>query len=490
MNKNVDIKFRLKFRKKFNPDTGTMDNITKNVLITMRILYKTMRMELSTGYHIDALRWDERTQLAIGPNRDGMSADEINLGILQLSRNVREATAIYDDQEIIPSADEFKNCLERIKEGTLDVQKLSPKNMNSSFPPITSKDDAELTAKVSPKRLKQLPKGALNKHLQIKKSDKLSKKLGFWAITHEFERQCGRQNNWSESTYEKFHAMRNHMKGLREYKRKMGLKTFDIDFDFFDEEGLMSYVEYLREVKGMMNSSIEKQLSFLRWFLRWTLNKRFHDNNTFETFRPKLKKTQKKVVYLTHDELKKLQNYKIPETKLYLYRVRDVFIFCCFTGLRHSDVYNLKRCDIKNDYIEVTTVKTSDSLKIELNDTSRRILEKYKHYVFPDDKALPVITNQKMNQYLHELCKLAGIDDQVRQTYYKGNERIDVVKPKYELIGTHTGRRTFICNAIGMGIIPQVVMKWTGHSDYKAMKPYIDIADEIKAESMRKFNSL
>ena len=176
MKKNVDIKFRLKFRKKFNPDTGTMDNITKNVLITMRILYKKMRMELSTGYHIDALRWDERAQLAIGPNRDGMSADEINLGILQLSRNVREAAAIYDDQEIIPSADEFKKCLERIKEGTLDVQKLSPKNKNSLFPPTTSIDDAEPTAKVSPKRLKQLPKGALNKHSQIKKSDKSSKK--------------------------------------------------------------------------------------------------------------------------------------------------------------------------------------------------------------------------------------------------------------------------------------------------------------------------
>lgn len=178
MKKNVDIKFRLKFRKKFNPDTGTMDSITKNVLITMRVLYKSMRMEFSTGYHIDALRWDERTQFAIGPNSDGMSADEINLGILQLSRNVREAAAIYDDQEIIPSADEFKKCLERIKEGTLGVQKFSPQSKNSSFPPTTSKDDAEPTAKVSPKRLKQLPKGALNKHLQIKKSDK-SKKLGF-----------------------------------------------------------------------------------------------------------------------------------------------------------------------------------------------------------------------------------------------------------------------------------------------------------------------
>ncbi len=93
-----------------------------------------------------------------------------------------------------------------------------------------------------------------------------------------------------------------------------------------------------------------------------------------------------------------------------------------------------------------------------------------------------------MNNYLHELFKMAGFDEQIRLTYYKGNERIDVIKPKYELIGTHKGRRTFICNALGMGIPPQVVMKWTGHSDYKSMKPYIDVADEIKAEAMKKFN--
>ena len=72
----------------------------------------------------------------------------------------------------------------------------------------------------------------------------------------------------------------------------------------------------------------------------------------------------------------------------------------------------------------------------------------------------------------------------------KGNERIDDVTPKYALLGTHAGRRTFICNALALGIPPQVVMKWTGHSDYKAMKPYIDIADDIKANAMSKFNQL
>ena len=102
----------------------------------------------------------------------------------------------------------------------------------------------------------------------------------------------------------------------------------------------------------------------------------------------------------------------------------------------------------------------------------------------------PIITNQKFNTYLKELAQIAEIDEPVRETYYKGNERIDIVTPKYALLGSHTGRRTFICNALALGIPPQVVMKWTGHSDYKAMKPYIDIADDIKAAAMTRFDNL
>ena len=109
---------------------------------------------------------------------------------------------------------------------------------------------------------------------------------------------------------------------------------------------------------------------------------------------------------------------------------------------------------------------------------------------FEENKVLPIITNQKMNDYLKELAELAGIDGPVRQTCCRGNERIDEVTPKYALLGTHAGRRTFICNALALGIPPQVVMKWTGHSDYRAMKPYIDIADNIKANAMSKFNLL
>lgn len=108
---------------------------------------------------------------------------------------------------------------------------------------------------------------------------------------------------------------------------------------------------------------------------------------------------------------------------------------------------------------------------------------------FKDYKALPVISNQKMNKYIKELAKLANIETPVRITQYKGHERIDAIYPKYELLSTHTGRKTFICKALSLGISPNVVMKWTGHSDYKAMKPYIDIADSIKMNSMALFDS-
>lgn len=302
----------------------------------------------------------------------------------------------------------------------------------------------------------------------------------FMQAFDEFVSERGVQNSWTHSTYEKFAAVKNH---LLEFNPS-------VSFELFDEVGLNKYVLFLRDKRKMRNSTIENQLSFLKWFLRWSFDKGYTTLTAYETFKPKLKSTQKKVIFLTWDELTRLRECEIPESKQYLERVRDVFLFCCFTGLRYSDVFNLRRSDIKEDHIEITTVKTADSLIIELNKHSRSILEKYENVVFEKDKALPVISNQRMNDYLKELAELAGIDEPIRETYYIGNKRIDEVTPKYALLSTHAGRRTFICNALSLGIPANVVMKWTGHSDYKAMKPYIDIADDIKANAMNKFDQL
>lgn len=315
----------------------------------------------------------------------------------------------------------------------------------------------------------------------------------FFDCMDEFTQEMGKENGWTIAVHEKFAALKTHLKAFKA----------DLTFEYLNKDGLNNFVEYLHTVPvggklykdrdtrvfGMRNSTIKKQLSFLKWFLRWSVRSGYNKETAFETFSPKLKNTtEKKIVFLDWDELMTVYKFSIPDHKKYLDRVRDVFCFCCFTSLRYSDVANLRRSDVFPDHISITTVKTADSLTIDLNDYSRAILDKYKDETFPYGKALPVISNQRMNEYLKELGQLCGIDAPVTITYFKGNQRYDEVYPKYALIGTHTGRRTFISNALMMGIPPQVVMKWTGHSDYKAMKPYIDIADKAKAEAMTLFN--
>ena len=428
MNIKRNIIFTLESRKK----DGVL--IVENVPIRMRVNFASKRIEFTTGYRIDAEKWDSDKQRVRNgcTNKLKQSASEINASLLGYYTEVQEIFKKFEVEEIMPTPEQIKEAF------------------NAQHKPIEEV-----------KQRKSTPNA-------------------FYKAFDEFVRDCGRQNDWTDSTYEKFAAVKNHLMNFRD----------GLTFDFFDEKGLNDYVTYLRDVKEMRNSTIGKQLSFLKWFLRWAFKKGLHQNNAYDSYKPKLKSTQKKIIFLTWEELNKLREFEIPAAKQALDRVRDVFLFQCFTGLRYSDVFNLRKSDIKGDHIEVTTVKTSDSLIIELNNHSKAILDKYKDVAFEDDKVLPVITNQKMNDYLKELAELAGIDEPVRQTYYRGNERIDEVTPKYALLGTHAGRRTFICNALALGIPPQVVMKWTGHSDYKAMKPYIDIADDIKANAMSKFNQL
>ena len=238
--------------------------------------------------------------------------------------------------------------------------------------------------------------------------DQPEEKATFIDIFNQFTNEMGIQNAWTVSTYKKFNTVKNH------------LLTFDpdMDFDKLDENGLTNYMIYLRDDLKLRNSTIKKQLEFLKWFLRWSTAKGYMTNHDFLTFSPKLKDTGKRVVFLEWDELMKIYNFVFPDNKKYLERVRDVFCFCCFTSLRYSDVANLRWHNVYEGYIEITTVKTADSLKIELNDYSSAILHKYEDAVLPDDRVLPVISNQRMNLYLKEMAYVCGIDTPVSNTYY------------------------------------------------------------------------
>lgn len=402
----------------------------KDGKIRLRIRYKSGVINFNVGYRAEFSKWNKEAQRCKAGTTHGkkkVSATEINKEIQRLEDLAINVFKSFEVVEHLPTIQEYRNAFnkENGKENGMEI-----------------------------------------------------KKIDLFHVYDEFTKEIGYKNNWTVTTFKKFSSVKKHLKDFND----------KLSFDNLDEAGLNDYLAFLRDTEKMRNSTIENQIDFVKMFLRWANLKGIHNNTDFTVFNPKMKSTPKKVIFLTWDELMNLRAYKVPETKQYIDRVKDVFLFSCFTSLRYSDVYNLKRADIKNGFIEVVTVKTADALTIDLNDYAKEILEKYDDFHFENDKALPVISNQKMNTYLKELCELAGINEPIRITYYKGNERIDEVHPKYALMGTHAGRRTFICNSLAMGIPAQTVMRWTGHSDYKAMKPYIDIADSEKSKAMEKWN--
>jgi integrase len=137
----------------------------------------------------------------------------------------------------------------------------------------------------------------------------------------------------------------------------------------------------------------------------------------------------------------------------------------------------LTRENIKGDIISIFVQKTGKYLKVPLNDYSLELLQKY-------DFKLPVITNQKTNEHLKTICKLAGINTMVMTTKFKGVEVIREIKPKYELIVTHTGRRTFITLSLERGMAPELIMEITGQKTYREFRKYLKLTEKVVTTAM------
>ena len=280
------------------------------------------------------------------------------------------------------------------------------------------------------------------------------------------------------------------------------VKQFDpkAKINHIDREWLFRFVNYQKhhrlsgqaidasgKSKGYANNVIAKNCRIFKWFLKWAVNKKIVDRALVDDFRPTLKTIKKPVIFLTWEELMKFWNIDLSAMQdIRLDEARDIFCFQCFTSLRYSDAHNLRKVQVTDDAITITAQKTATPLEIELNKYSRAILEKYAGT--QSEYALPRMTVSNLNQFLKKLGKRLEIDTPVSVSQFYGSARQDEIRPKYELLSSHAGRRTFICNALAMGISPSVVMKWTGHSEYSAMKPYIDIADDIKKKSMKLFD--
>jgi|YelNatPaOPRAMG01_1025707.scaffolds.fasta_scaffold18948_8 integrase len=285
------------------------------------------------------------------------------------------------------------------------------------------------------------------------------KKAGLFDIYNEFLKI--KRQEVSKQAIFKFKRV----KALLEEYQKVNRES--LDFDKITPLFFSKFYSFLIENKNMLNNTANKNIQFLKTFLIWANNNGYTDNSSYKVF--KAKSEVNEVIYLTEPELMKLYNLQLKDERLQ--RVRDIFVFQCFTGVRYSDIQNISREDIKGSTWNVRTQKTHQIIEIPLNSYALSILAKYSEYPQP----LPVISNQKMNDYLKELCELAGIDDVVKTVKYKGSDRIEKTYKKFEVVGTHTARRTFVSLSLQKGMKPENIMAITGHTTYRMMQKYLKI---------------
>lgn len=280
------------------------------------------------------------------------------------------------------------------------------------------------------------------------------------------------KNSRAASTIRKYKTTINQMKRFCDDKRiNLTFDSFDLTFDERFKDFLISDLK-------LTNNTVAKHYKTLKVFLNWSTEKGYNTNTEFNKL--KAREIDGEIYFLDWDELMKLFYLEIESDKLK--RVRDLFCFGCFTGLRFSDIINLKQENINNDTIVVNTLKTGTKAIIPLNKYSRIIYDRYKS----SDKysLFQSISNQKMNDYLKELGKLAEINTPVQIIRYCGAERIERLVPKYEVMTSHIARKTFITNAMIKGMTTEVIMDITTHSSYKAFKRYFKIVDEQKRSQM------
>jgi site-specific recombinase XerD len=249
----------------------------------------------------------------------------------------------------------------------------------------------------------------------------------------------------------------------------------------FDRERCNHFLKFLHSL-GLQNNTIGNIIKTFKTVMHWALENGYLTDPAFKKLvRPS---APTDIIYLNSKELEILMQLDL-NSKPSLDRVRDLFIFECCTGLRYSDLQNLKSEDIKENHIEITAIKTMDKLRIPLNPIAISVLKKY-------GGGLPrVVANQKMNEMLKEIGKLAELTEPVKIVRFYGSKRMEEVLEKYQLISSHTARRTFVTQSLERGMRPEVIMKLTGHSDIKTMMKYVKITEKkVEEEFLNAWNTI
>ncbi|SNZ00145.1 site-specific integrase [Flagellimonas pacifica] len=269
--------------------------------------------------------------------------------------------------------------------------------------------------------------------------------------------------DFAEGTAERYRTAKSH---LAEYLRKE-LRKKDIPVKLVDHAFISGFEYYLKTKRKCSHNTAIKYVVNFKKIIRIAYANGWIPKDPFANWKVRLKNVERE--FLTSEELQQLMNKPFMAERLE--HVRDVFVFCCFTGLAYADVKKLTHDDFVTGidgelWINTKRTKTKTKSNIPVLPTAMMILEKYEDSPFlMNGRVLPVLTNQKMNAYLKEIADLSGIKKHLT---------------------THLARHTFATTVtLSNGVSIESVSKMLGHKSLRTTQHYAKILNRKVSEDMQ-----
>ncbi|APS40493.1 site-specific integrase [Salegentibacter sp. T436] len=294
----------------------------------------------------------------------------------------------------------------------------------------------------------------------------------FFDAFEVFMDQKKKNQEWKKSTEKRYNNIQNLLKS---FQSETGYK---LNFNAINSKFHSEFTYYCMETKEHVNNTYSRNLGLFKTFMHWALENGYTYNEEFKKIK-KIPKVVTQQIALKKSDLQKLMDHNFKPKQKYLERVRDVFVFSCVTGLRFGELSLVSKKNIYDGNLHLKEEKGAEkeARTIPLNDLSEYILKKYNYN-------LPLITNQRHNDYIKDIFEEAGYTWEVEKNVTRGKSVDRQTMPFYKRVSTHTARRTFITMLKREGKSDKLISKITGHKDLKTLNQYYQVDDDAKKDAV------
>jgi integrase len=346
--------------------------------------------------------------------------------------------------------------------------------INNLINNIETKARALFNSAIEEKR--KLTESEIKNLLNVPEEPVIKKNYSFFEVFSEFIES--NKPDKAERTIKGYTTVKNYIYNFQEHTRYY-ITWDNIDVTLVDK--LKKYTFVTQKKQAGYYAKITRVLST---FLHWAEERNYYKGNIYDKL--KAEEPEKEVIFLHLDELMTLMNYDFKNPRLN--KVRDLYCFASFTGLRYSDVISLRNEHIKGRMLTKTQKKTGQVNTIPLSDLALEILNRNKG----NEKPLPGMAIQNLNEYIKECCakiaaeqsSLAGFNRLVIKKMVIGSEVTEEALPLHKAITFHTARKTFITNSIMLGINIKALQDMGAPKREKDLRKYLKITDAFKTEVM------